>query len=129
MLRGRIGPSAETMDFITDSWPIVTGQGEIFRLVSPTGNAGRLRHDERVDVRIPVTVAPRPDVAQNPGEEFVRTSSNLFGQVTVGDGGSAGGGLNSTGKASEAACCRVGIEMAVEEKANSNGRDGRCQRS
>ena len=59
MFRGDdIGPPAETMDFITDSCPIVTGQGETVRLVSPTGNAGRLRHDERVDVWIPFAVAP-----------------------------------------------------------------------
>ena len=71
------------MDFIAGIEPIVLGQRMIVGPVSPTRDAGRLRNDQCVDMRVALVVAPRPDMAQGAWQDQVRVGPDLYREVAV----------------------------------------------
>ena len=75
--RDELRPTAELTDCITELEPIVLGQRMIVASVSPTRDAGGLRDDQCVDVRVALVVAPRPDMAQGAWQDQVRVGADL----------------------------------------------------
>ena len=96
--REEVRPLAESMNFIAQLEPILPGQRKIVGLVSPSRDAGPLRDDKRVDVRVSLVVAPRPDMAQGARQDEVRVRPYLGREVAVRDGGLVGSGLDKHGK-------------------------------
>ena len=96
--RCQVRPLAESMNLISQLNPSLPSQRTTVGSESLTRHAGDLRDDKRVDVRIVLVIAPRPDMTQGAwqNEELVRF--DLGREVVVGNGGLIGRGLDKHGK-------------------------------